>query len=582
MGVQRTFLFLFGTVIASCSAGVISGPQSRSSIFPTGFPFFPQPYPIYVQSSDCNHGTQGTFTSGNNPMIFSGPLPSFPMPELGSYTKPQKLPISITIVGAPMVPPMPESETGNVEPLIAPVEGQYLAAPAEPTTLPEELKAPVIIPEAPMLPSFTMPELPSFPELSQPLVVPDVPETIPAEPTPQAPEMPKPAPIIPEAPMLPAFTMPELSTFPERSLFSEPIYVPEVLAKPLPEKKTDVIIPEAPMLPPFTMPELPTFPEPIATNLVIPEAPEYIPTKPAPLPEMPQPAVIIPEAPMLPPFTMPELPTFSEPIVENYVIPEAPESIPDKPAPLPEQPKPAAIIPEAPMLPPFTMPELPTFPAVPIVPEYVPETEARFVDIAPAPCAQNIPTIPEKAKMVENIIIPEAPILPPFQMPAMPEVYVSEYSPAPIAPSADEEVQPQPKIEEKPAMVIPEAPMLPPFQMPEMPVMAAAPPAPEYEEPKIAARTDFVIPEAPVLPPLSLPEKPEAIPEYRDEYKPMSPLFTSSPAAPTLLAPGAPAPIYVQAPMQIIIPQSEIGRISGDGDCLYKYLTDRIVSSIVN
>lgn len=281
---------------------------------------------------------------------------------------------------------------------------------------------PIHIPEPPVLPPFTMPEIPIVVEV----------------PKPSAPQHVEPIVIkenckpleIPSPPMLPV--MPELP-IPENVISGfEPLPAPEYIP---------VEIPEPPMLPPLSLPEpqVPIFTE------VIPEYKPAIISETPILPLMPNVHVShIPEGPTLPPFVIPPLPeiVIEEKHPEINEIPferyEGPQTIPQPPElpPIPEGPilpHPSnleisapdrciydvpEIVPigndipkfqpvevrEPPVLPPFTMPELPAFPPLEL-PKFTGfEHISQDVDYKP----------------IEVKEIPPIPVLPPLEIPAPP------------------------------------------------------------------------------------------------------------------------------------------------------------------
>lgn len=256
--------------------------------------------------------------------------------------------------------------------------------PLKPVIVPREPEVvieqkPIQIPEPPVLPPFTMPEIPIFveePRTSAPITEPIVikenckPLEIPASPVlPRMPELPIPDSVI--------------SGF-------EPLLAPEYIP---------VEIPEAPILPPLSLPELP-LPIPEYKPAVIAEAPI--------LPPMPTIHVSdIPAGPTLPPFVLPKFPE----IVIEEKHPEINE-IPFVPYEVPQ------IIPQPPVLPPI--PEAPTLP----LPSFVEVS-------APAPCIYNVPEIvPNDIDIpkFQPVEIPEPPVLPPFTMPELPplELHVND------------------------------------------------------------------------------------------------------------------------------------------------------------
>ncbi|CAG9127056.1 unnamed protein product [Plutella xylostella] len=326
-----------------------------------------------------------------------------------------------------IIPEVPLYDVAHQPAAIVLQDKPYLSPAFVPVSVPEpprfveEIK-PVVIPEAPVLPPFTQPELPAL-TVVEPAPEPCVHDVV------LTPEV---APVyVPEAPVLPPFVQPEL-----------PVFIPVEQPAPAPAP-APVIIPEAPVLPPFVQPELPTvfYEEPAPAAVIIPEAPQ-LPAEPC------YDTVVIPEAPVLPPFVQPELPVIVP--VEQ----PAPVFVP-APAPSP------VIIPEAPVLPPFVQPELPT---------------VFFEEIAPAPVL--IPEAPVLAAepCLDSVIIPEAPVLLPFVQPELPVVveqpapaFVPAPAPAPViipeAPVLPPFVQPElPTVfYEEPAptaVIVPEAPVL--------------------------------------------------------------------------------------------------------------------------
>lgn len=268
-----------------------------------------------------------------------------------------------------------------------------VVVPAEPEVIIEQ--KPIQIPQPPVLPPFTMPEIPIFVEEPQ---------------TQEKKENCKPM-EIPAPPVLPK--MPELPIPENIDIFPEHFPIVPVISgtEPSPAPELTVVeIPEPPVLPPLSLPELPV---PILTE-VIPE------NKPA----------IIPEGPTLPPFVNPPLPEII--VEENHpselpkpevpptnCIYEIPESAPHD-IEIPEL-RPVEI-PEPPVLPPFTMPELPTFPepepAIEIKPIEIPAPPvlppAEFVKVPVyEPIVQDV-----DCKPTDVIQIPPSPVLPPLEIPA--------------------------------------------------------------------------------------------------------------------------------------------------------------------
>ncbi|XP_063361068.1 uncharacterized protein LOC134650141 [Cydia amplana] len=208
------------------------------------------------------------------------------------------------------------------------------------------------------------------------------------------------------------------------------------------------------------------------------------------------------------------------------------------------------VIPEAPILPPITIPKFP----VPVILEPVP----------PMPIVEPC----EPAAISSAVSVPVAPVWPPLAMPALPEIV--EYHGADISETVGDAIDDQAMlVPEAPAVVLPEAipgsiikpltippaPVLPPAPLPEIPVRVEIPapiaPLMVIEEPCI---TD-VVPERvpmPIVPmPLPKPLPMPIVPMPLPEPVPM-PIFPIP--EPTIVAdPCEPAPV-VKLPVRPAIP----------------------------
>ncbi|XP_026328693.1 protein PELPK1-like [Hyposmocoma kahamanoa] len=315
--------------------------------------------------------------------------------------------------------------------------------------------------------------------------------------------------VVPQPPVLPPFTMPEIPTFVEEPKTSAP-----VTEKHIQEKKENCKPLEIPAPP--VLPKMPVFPIPENVDIFpdnYPIVPVISGIEPLPAPEFT--AVEIPEAPMLPPLSLPELPVpnLTEVIPENKpaIIPEAPIL-----SPIPNDHVSDSYlneIPEGPTLPPFVIPPIPEIPIVEMNPE-APKPEA-----APNNCIYDVPeSVPNDNDIPElqPVEIPEPPVLPPFTMPELPAfppigkpediTTVTENTHAENNPETngntpmpeEKEPMPEPVTENKP-LEIPAPPILPPLEIPEFPVFETIP----IEQ----------TPPSPVLPPLEIPAPPPTIVE---------------------------------------------------------------------
>ncbi|XP_061709518.1 titin-like [Cydia pomonella] len=159
------------------------------------------------------------------------------------------------------------------------------------------------------------------------------------------------------------------------------------------------------------------------------------------------------------------------------------------------------VIPEAPILPPITVPKFP----VPVIPEPIP----------PMPIVE--PCEPAPVAISSAVSVPVAPVLPPLEMPALPEIV--EFHGADISETVVNGIDYQAMlVPEAPAVVFPEAipgsiikpltippaPLLPPAPFPEIPVRVEIPAPMVIEEPCI---TDVVPKPVPMpIVPMPLPE----------------------------------------------------------------------------
>ncbi|KAJ2946949.1 hypothetical protein O0L34_g16296 [Tuta absoluta] len=544
----RTVLFLFGTTIAS-SHVLRNGVPCIHGHGPPKMPPFAMPF--IQQGTNLFYKPQ-----------FMAPESVIPsaLPWASQTIKPEAVTPALTPIEVIEIQPLPsriEEQSGSAqyvildaEPISKPLEipkpPELTALPQPPTPLIVEVippNNPAPIPEAPILPSFVMPELPSAPIFPASEIQPA------SEPKPiEIPEAPVLAPEfvevyiadskpiqIPEAPILSSMVLPELPESEDLSTHSNCNHDHH----PAPEFKP-MAIPEAPVLPPFSMPELPP--------VIIPVAPEI----PEPAPEI-QP-MNIPEAPILPPMVQPEMPKIED------VSPEPAPALP-------------AAIPEAPVLPPLVMPEFPVIPAAPeITMEVNPATE--FKPSIPEPPVLPlftmpellpvfIPEIPKPAQEIQPMNIPEAPSLPPMVIPDIPKI-------EDVRPECEDE----PAASEFKPAAIPEAPVLPPFTMPEMPAIVtfAAPEMPKIEEVTPDCEDQSVtpefkpvaIPEAPFLPPFTIPELPST-PDIavemnlEPEFKPAE--IPEAPVLPPFTMPELPPVIIPVAPekpkIEDVIPECE-------------------------
>ncbi|KAL0840419.1 hypothetical protein ABMA28_015675 [Loxostege sticticalis] len=419
------------------------------------------------------------------------------------------------------------------------LETHVLELPKLPVAVEESAEERVVIPLAPEFPPLELPKLPILVEEMSPTPVQAVPET------PVVVEIP-PAPVLPpldEMPKLPVLVeepeVVEVSVKPQEipQLSVDPSLIPETYVR-------EVVIspPEAPVLPPFEVPK----PVMIEENFVY--QPIEIPTAPTLPPfEMPKLSVVVEEANVVVPCPPGE--ETHEINIQHEAIPEAPvlpSYVPelteivmeDKPVVIPQPPKEIKIVEEI-ML---------TIPEAPVLPTYIP------VDIPKPFLIEEPASVIVENEIVEPVVIPVAPVLPPFEMPELPVVieepsmvlYPSNkvHISPPVVPEVVVSPPNQVVFEEKP-IVIPEAPVLPPLSLPELPVVeveekvvpcdhvavvepVVIPEAPvlapyvpsemptpvHVEEPvAVEAQKPVVIPSAPVLPPLELPESPVIVEE---------------------------------------------------------------------
>lgn len=336
----------------------------------------------------------------------------------------------------------------------------------------------------------------------------------------------------------------------------EPIYVPgtpkinAIIPEPIQEAKPLESIPEAPVLPPIELPELPM-------KVSVPEEINIEETKPL---------TFIPDAPTLPLFTLPEMPLKvyeSAPIVEpcppGAYLAES-EKIPKMPEmPKFEEIKPLVPIPEAPVLGPFTLPELPL--------------KVSIEESKPCDAEDSFIISPKEPEFIDEgkLTIPEAPKLPLFTLPEFPLKF--ETSPAWI-PMPDAGYFIDPREEEAKLMApIPEAPVLGPFTLPDLPLKVSAEESKRRDsddtlvilpkEPEFIEENKLTIPEAPKLPPFTLPKVPlkvETAPTWipmphagyfierrEEEVKPLA-LIPEAPVLGSFTLPDLPVKVSLEEP----------------------------------
>ncbi|XP_063379479.1 uncharacterized protein LOC134666256 [Cydia fagiglandana] len=210
------------------------------------------------------------------------------------------------------------------------------------------------------------------------------------------------------------------------------------------------------------------------------------------------------------------------------------------------------VIPEAPILPPITVPQFP----VPMIPEPIP----------PMPIVE--PYEPAPIAISSAVSVPVAPVLPPLAMPVFPEII--EYHGADMSEAVGNGIDYQPLlVPEAPAVVFPEAipgsiikpltippaPVLPPAPLPEIPVRVEIPapiaPSMVIEEPCI---TDVIPKPVPIpIVPMPLPEPVPMpivpIPEPTIVADPCEPApVVKLPVRPAITMPAFPAPAPVLFP----------------------------------
>nr|XP_021200916.2 titin isoform X1 [Helicoverpa armigera] len=384
-------------------------------------------------------------------------------------------------------------------------------------------------------------------------------------------------PIIPEAPILPPL---ELNNIPsaieeeikmeEQLISGQPSgaypSIPEILAKPEitvinTENKpilTELpIIPEAPVLPPLVLADIPSaFAEEIKSDeQLISQGPTYMSPE---IPELlakpeitvintePRPVIAefsgIPEAPVLPPLAFDKISfgsTVEQKLEEQSMQGEPSGVYPTLPGMLikPEitvfdtESKPInqelPIIPEAPILPPLELNNIPS-----TIGEEI-KLEEQVIpgdNIGVYPSIAEILAKPEitiintenKPSSMEFTKIPKPPVLPPLALADVPstfgdeikfEEHVISQKPTGVFPNIpeilsgpgaiEEEIKEEQLMSKEPAGVFPEIPELP--AKPEIVLT--------YTEPEPVTAEFSVIPEAPVLPPLTLNNIPAAIGE---------------------------------------------------------------------
>ncbi|KAL0892222.1 hypothetical protein ABMA27_015410 [Loxostege sticticalis] len=483
-----------------------------------------------TEKDDC----KTTLPIGHPPMLMEEPL-RVVQQEIVASSKP-------IVTEVIEINPVEYEYNQHVQPIVAltPVlETHVLELPKLPVVVEESAEERVVIPLAPEFPPLELPKLPILVEEMSPTPVQAVPET------PVVVEIP-PAPVLPpldEMPKLPVLVeepeVVEVSVKPQEiPLISvDPSLIPETYVR-------EVVIspPEAPVLPPFEVPK----PVMIEENYVY--QPIEIPTAPTLPPfEMPKLSVVVEEANVVVPCPPGE--ETHEINIQHEAIPEAPVLPPyvpelteiimeDKQVVIPQPPQEIKIVEEI-ML---------TIPEAPVLSSYIP------VDIPNPFLIEEPASYIEENEIVKPVVIPAAPVLPPFEMPELPvvieepsmvlypsnEVHISP----PVVPEVVVSPPNQEVFEEKP-MVIPEAPVLPPLSLPELPVVeieenvvpcdhvtvvepvvipeapVLAPyvpsemPTPVHVEEPVAVEVQqpVVIPSAPVLPPLELPESPVIVEE---------------------------------------------------------------------
>ncbi|XP_073951400.1 uncharacterized protein [Choristoneura fumiferana] len=227
-------------------------------------------------------------------------------------------------------------------------------------------------------------------------------------------------------------------------------------------------------------------------------------------------------------------------VVENCETPQLEMEI-ELPRLVPE--KKPIVIPEAPSLPPITIPqfpipvmvEKPVPPPVPIVepcePEFIPE---RPVVSIPVPTVVQVEPCLDDVVPMEPVVIPQPPELPPFVMPELPVLVPAP--PMDVAPCPEDEpihIVPAPE-HIQPLAPMPAPPQLPPVRLPELPVHIEIPPRPIVSPPVIVEdpciTEDIAVPHpAPVLVPhpSRLPEpvqvafeEPIPVPIFSDPCEP--------------------------------------------------------------
>ncbi|XP_047020586.1 titin-like [Helicoverpa zea] len=441
------------------------------------------------------------------------------------------------------------------------------------------------IPEAPVLPPMVFNNLPAAIgeeiKLEEQLIS-GKPGSVFLEPKPINAELP----LMPEAPVLPPLVLDKIPlTFEEEAKLENQqiseednkgystISVQPLLPEPKPVTPEFSVVPEAPELPPLVLTNVDSaFGEEIKLEEqllserptgMFPEIPE-ISAKPeiTLMNTEPKPVAAdfsaIPEAPVLPPLAFDKIPVFT---TEEQLISEEPNGVYPTISVLPSQPKPVVIqtkpfspeftiIPEAPVLPPLVITNIPSTVSeeskweeqvfsqeptgvFPQIPEILAKPEITVINTEPRPVT------------AEFSDIPEAPVLPPLAFDKISfgstvEQKLDEQSmqgePTGMYPTLPEthirpeifDTESKPINQELP--IIPEAPVLPPLELNSIPsaigeeikmekqVISGLPSGAYPSIPEIIAKPEITvinteprpvtaefsdIPEAPVLPPLA-------------------------------------------------------------------------------
>lgn len=479
--------------------------------------------------------------------IIPGPKAMLPMPA----ASPVLVEEPMVVQELPILPPQVQPELATKEVIIETTKISKTDIPALPESVSFVIEEPVLISEAPVLPPLILPEiqLPTLPakdgvavkttNVPEPPFLPPMPESLPViveEPV-----------MIPEGPVLPPLVLPEFpiptmikpvedEVVVESLTVSEPSHLPSIPESVPILIEEPVMIPESPLPPSLILPEIPTpsLIEPVkvgetAETLNIAETP-----MPESIPVLVEEPVIMPESPVLLPQILSEIPApiTIEPaqvkvLIETMNVSEVPSLLPEAVSIIPEElpleislpietelptileeslpsklevPE---IIPDAPIFPLLNMPEIPTI--VDIIPPPTPELPIMPMPVPSATLPEALPELDGPIPMLveatpalkeEPMFIPEAPILPPFEMPQLPE---------PVLIKEQVTVSNSEKSDSNPQAVIPPLPMLPPFQVPSFPLLVqpSQSPCPEYTSmpvPSPAGFPVFVVPNMPNMP----------------------------------------------------------------------------------